>query len=48
MLTNKIRHQISLPIELSEWIKEYSKESGIPITVIVEKALNKYKQEIKK
>jgi len=44
-LKNRKRLQITLPNELVIWLKNYSEETCIPISRIVEKLLNKLKKE---
>lgn len=42
MLKNRERIGTTLPIELAKELKEHSKESMIPISKIVEKAIEEY------
>lgn len=45
-LKNKKRIGLSLPFATVEWLQYYSKETGIPMTIIVEKAIKEYKNKI--
>lgn len=46
-LKNKERIGTALPIELVKELKEYSKQSMIPISKIVEKAIEQYLKSVK-
>lgn len=48
MLKYRNRQQITLPFELSEWLKKYSEDSKTPITTITENALNDLRAKIEK
>lgn len=43
----KIHIHATLNEDIAKWLKTYSTESGIPQTVIIEKALKAYKEKIK-
>jgi len=44
VVKNRERMGISLPKELSEWLRAYSKQTMIPVSRIVEKALKEFKE----
>ena len=48
MLKNRERIGTALPIELVKKLKEYSRESMIPISKIIEKAIEQYLKSIEK
>lgn len=41
-LKNKVRFSSTLPTELQQKLKDYSKKSMIPVSKIIETALNEY------
>lgn len=47
MLKNKERIGTTLPIELVKELKEYSKKTMIPISKIIEKAIEQYLKSVK-
>ena len=47
-VVHRDRISATLPKDLSEWLKNYSKDTGIPQTVVLEKALKAYKENINK
>jgi len=42
MLKNRERIGTTLPIELAKHLKDYSKETMVPISKIIEKAIEEY------
>jgi len=48
MLKNKERIGTSLPIGLVKQLKDYSEKTMVPISRIVEKAIEKYLNELNK
>lgn len=47
MLKNRERVGTSLPKDLTKDLREYSKESMIPVSKIIEKALEEYLKSVK-
>lgn len=47
MLKSRERIGTTLPIELMEELREYSKQSMIPISKIIEKAIKDYLKSVK-
>lgn len=45
MLKNRERIGTTLPTELAKELKEYSKESMVPVSKIIEKAVEEYLQK---
>lgn len=47
MLKNRERVGTSLPKDLAKELREYSRESMIPVSKIIEKALEEYLKSVK-
>lgn len=46
-LKNKARFSSTLEFNTKEKLQEYSKKSGVPVSIIIERALNEYIDKMK-